>query len=200
MSANTRLTQQFYRRPTLDVARDLIGRVLVRRLSDGAELRGRIVETEAYLGANDSASHASHGKTERTRPMFGPAGHAYVYLIYGMHHCFNIVTETDGVAGAVLVRALEPLTNVERMRANRRNKRPSEVTNGPAKLCEALAIDRDLTGEDLVTSERLWLDAGDPVPDDAVARTARVGIDYADETDRTALWRYSLIRSDWVSQ
>lgn len=200
MSAQRRLPRQFYERPTLGAARDLLGRVLVRRLADSTELRGRIVETEAYLGANDSASHASRGKTERTAPMFGPAGHAYVYFIYGMHHCFNVVTESDGVAGAVLVRALEPLTNVERMRANRRNKRPSEVSNGPAKLCEALAIDTSLTGEDLVSSERLWLERGHSIPDSVVERTARVGIDYADEVDRTALWRFSLKGSEWVSQ
>lgn len=200
MGASNRCERDFFARPTLTVARDLIGRVLVRRLTDGRELRARIVETEGYLGRDDSASHAASGRTDRTAIMFGMAGHAYVYFIYGMHYCFNVVTEVDGVAGAVLIRAAEPLSGVEAMQELRPNRPGAELTNGPAKLCQALDIDTTLNGVDLVTSAALWIEGGTPVPDADVERTPRIGIRSAQRADRDALRRYILKRSEWLSQ
>src|ERR1700686_5411033 len=130
-----KLPRAFYDRDTILVARELLGKHLIHE-----ERIGRIVETEAYLGPHDLAAHSARGLTKRTKVMFGPPGHAYVYLIYGMHWCMNVVTEEDGVAGAVLLRALEPVGNVEGR------------TQGPALLCKALAIDKRLNGHDLLSA------------------------------------------------
>ena len=196
----SRLPRAFFGRPTVEVARDLLGRLLVRRLPDGAELRGRIVETEAYRGEGDTASHASRGRTPRNAVMFGPPGYAYVYLIYGMYHCLNVVTEPEGVAGAVLIRAVEPVAGLERMKALRPVKRLVDLTNGPGKLCRAFAVDRSLNGEDCVNGTRLWLEAGQPVDDADVGRSPRIGVPYADEKDRKALWRFFIKENEWVSR
>jgi DNA-3-methyladenine glycosylase len=143
------LPPSFFPRPTLEVAQDLIGTVLSTGL-EGEIVSGRIVEVEAYLGAEDPASHAARGATERSAIMFGPPGVAYVYFIYGVHHCLNVVTEPAGQAGAVLIRALEPLTGSEimlRRRAGRtRSLRPVDLCNGPGKLCQALGIDLSWNG------------------------------------------------------
>ena len=139
------LGRSFYARDTVTVARELLGKVLVH----GA-CSGRIVEVEAYLGMGDRAAHSFRGVTPRTRVIFGPPGHAYVYFIYGMHECVNIVTEPDGVAGCVLVRALEPLEGVEQMFMRRpRVKRVEDLANGPGKLTRAMGIDRGHYGVDL---------------------------------------------------
>lgn len=196
----SRLPRAFFARSTVEVARDLLGRLLVRRLPDGVELRGRIVETEAYRGEGDTASHASRGRTPRNAVMFGPPGHAYVYLIYGMYHCLNIVTEPEGTAGAVLIRAVEPVSGLERMKALRPVKRLVDLTNGPGKLCQAFAIDRSLNGTDCVEGQELWVEAGQPVDETQVGRSPRVGIEYADEKDRTALWRFFVKGNPWVSR
>ena len=140
----------FFARPTLEVARDLIGCVVTT--GHGATLTaGRIVETEAYLGEDDPASHAARGPTPRASIMFGPPGVAYVYLIYGLHHCLNFVTERDGTAGAVLIRALVPVAGREVMAGRReaggRPPRPSALCDGPGRLCRALGIDRTWNGE-----------------------------------------------------
>ena len=196
----SRLPRAFFERPTVEVARDLLGRLLVRRLPDGTELRGRIVETEAYRGEGDTASHASRGRTPRNAVMFGPPGYAYVYLIYGMYHCLNVVTEPEGVAGAVLIRAVEPVAGLERMKALRPVKRLVDLTNGPGKLCRAFAVDRSLNGEDCVNGTRLWLEAGQPVDDADVGCSPRIGVPYADEKDRKALWRFFIKENKWVSR
>ena len=135
-----KLPRHFYDRDTIAVAHELLGKWLVHRV-DGTERIGKIVEVEAYLGEHDLAAHSSKGLTERTKIMFGPPGHAYVYLIYGMHHCMNIVTERDGHASAVLLRALEPVKHLE----NR--------TQGPGLLCKAMGIDRRLNGHDLLSDD-----------------------------------------------
>ncbi|HVU49182.1 MAG TPA: DNA-3-methyladenine glycosylase [Polyangia bacterium] len=162
------LPRAFYARPTVAVARDLLGKVLVRRLGRRT-VRARIVEVEAYLGERDLASHARNGPTPRSAIMFGPPGFLYVYFIYGMHHCMNFVTETDGVAGAVLIRAAEPLGG---------GGHPADL-RGPAKLCDGLGITLADKGTDLTRA-----DAGLVVVDDGhvvarVARSPRVGVDYA---------------------
>lgn len=155
------LPRSFYDRDTTEVARDLLGRVLVH-----GPRRGRIVETEAYVGEHDLACHASKGRTPRTAVMFGPPGFAYVYLVYGMHHCFNVVTEAEGHASAVLVRALAPLDDAPLAAA------------GPGRLCRALGIDRSLDGHDLLTAP-LVVTSGAPVGRRAIARGPRIGVDYA---------------------
>ena len=162
------LPHAFYDRDAESVAKDLLGKLIVRRLDDRV-LSGRIVETEAYLGPHDRAAHSSKGRTARTEVLFGPPGHAYVYLIYGMHHCLNLVTGPGGHASAVLIRALEPVENVDAM------------MNGPGRLCRALQIDRRLNGHDLTHGELVVTQTeGFPQPLEIVAR-ARVGVDYAGE-------------------
>lgn len=170
-----RLPRAFYQRDTVSVARDLLGTLLVR-VHEGLLMAGRIVEVEAYLGPNDLAAHSSRGLTGRTATMFGPAGHAYVYMIYGMHYCMNVVTE--GHAGtAVLVRALEPLSGI------------TGRTQGPALLCQALHIDRGLNGEDL-QGERLYIAAPATPYRTHVARRPRIGVDYSGRWARRLLRFY----------
>ncbi len=177
------LPLSFYRRGTAEVARDLLGRELWRRLSDGTLLAGRIVETEAYFGPGDPASHARR-RTPRSEVMYGPPGRAYVYFTYGMHHCLNVVCEEPGVAGAVLLRALEPLVGLEVMarlrgpavREESGGIRPRLLCSGPARLTRALEVDRRLNGS-LLTGPELWIARGTGVlADTAVVRTPRIGV------------------------
>ncbi len=186
------LTQDFFQRPTLDVARDLLGRTLVRAL-DGQRLAGRISEVEAYIGEDDLASHAACGLTPRNRPMYGPGGLAYVYLIYGMHHCLNAVTEEEGFPAAVLIRAIEPLEGAAVMQARRGGRPLRDLTNGPAKLCQALVIDRRLNSHDLTAGVGLWLEAGEPPPASAIVATPRINVG-GDQRARTVPWRFVLQR------
>lgn len=164
----------FYNRNTEDVARELLGAILEHRTAGGVA-RGRIVETEAYLGPHDPACHAAAGLTPRTRTLHGPPGHAYVYFIYGMHWCFNAVTREEGHGSAVLVRAVEPLQGLSLMRKRRGVERDLDLTSGPARLCEAFAIARDQDGTRLDRGP-LRILPGVPVPDEEVAITPRVGI------------------------
>lgn len=182
------LDQKFYRRPTLVVARELLGKKLVRQVKN-MELSGIIVETEAYLGAGDSACHAYRGKTPRNAVMFGPPGHAYVYFTYGMHFLLNLVTENEDNPCAVLIRALEPHSGIDQMQ-KRRKRWGKELTNGPAKLCQALAIDKTFNGWDVTKGEDLWLEAFQTVAPGRIASTPRIGIDYANPEHRDALWRF----------
>src|SRR5262249_49910509 len=145
--------RSFYARPTRQVAQDLLGSVLVHQLG-ATTLAGRIVETEAYLGLEDLAAHASRGLTARTRVLFGPPGHAYVYLIYGMYECLNLVAEPDGQPGCVLIRALEPLGGIEEMRRRRpAARRLEDLASGPGKLTLALGISRRHNGQDLTRGQ-----------------------------------------------
>ncbi len=193
------LPREFYARPTLTVARDLLGRVLVRRL-DGECLSGRIVEVEAYIGEADQASHARVGRTARNAAMYGPPGHAYVYLIYGVHYCLNLVTEDDGFPAAVLVRALEPLAGVEWMRGRRGDRPDTALTSGPGKLCQALAIDRRFDGADLCAAEGLlWVEDGLPLGDAEVSSGPRIGV-RGDEQARGVPWRFVVRDSRCLSR
>ena len=182
------LPRSFYARPTLTVARELLGCVVARRLPDGEILRGRIVETEAYVGEEDKACHARAGRTPRTEVLYGPPGIAYVYLTYGMHHLLNAVTEREGFPAAVLIRAAEPLEGIPRMARARGTDRAHLLTSGPAKLCQALGLDlrhnrSDLRGKDL------WFEAGEGVPDRAVATSPRVGCETAASPWDRIPWR-----------
>lgn len=192
-----RLTREFYARPTVEVARDLLGRRLVRML-DGERLAGRIVEVEAYVGYDDRASHAARGRTPRNAVMFGPPGYAYVYFIYGMYHCLNVVTESEGFPAAVLIRALEPLEGLAQMRARRRSP-DGLLTNGPGRLCQALAITRAQNGADLCEGEELFIEADAPVPAAEVVATPRVGV-RGDERALTVPWRFLVRGSAYVSR
>jgi len=163
--------------PTTDVARGLLGAVLHRRLDDGTLLSGRIVETEAYLGLEDAACHSFHGRrTPRVASMYLRAGHAYVYRIYGLHACLNVVTGDEARPEAVLLRALAPLAGVERMRALRgRPDADARLCAGPARLTQALAIGLELDGHPL-HAPPLWLEAGAPLEDTRVEVGPRVGL------------------------
>ena len=185
MTGGEKLPRAFFARSTLVIARELIGMQLVH--DDGRAVRaGRIVETEAYLGPRDLAAHSSRGRTARTEVMFGPAGQAYVYFIYGFWNCLNVVTGAAGVPHAVLVRALEPLEGI------------TDRTWGPGLLCRALHIDRRLNGVDL-TGDVLWLErAPARAPPVRIARSTRIGVDYAGEWARRR-WRFFDRASAYVS-
>ena len=209
------LTAEFYDRPVLQVARDLLGMILVRapdgrspRTARGAgRLSGRIVEVEAYDGTADLACHASKGRTERTEPMFGRAGHAYVYLVYGMHHCLNVVTGPAGYPAAVLLRALEPLEGGERMASAAKRAgngpigpaAPATIAAGPGRLTRALGIDLSLNRADLCARGELFIEAGEPVPDGMVLRGPRIGVEYAGAWSRKP-WRLGVRGSTALSR
>ncbi len=173
-----KLPRNFYLQPTLRVAEELLGKVLVHQSPQG-KLRGRITETEAYIGPEDLACHASKGRTPRTEIMFGKGGHAYVYFIYGMYDMFNIVTEKAGHPAAVLVRSVEVIEGFELAVSNRKIKNPKNLTNGPGKLCQAFGIDRSHNGLDLKGSTIFIEDA--PPPKEKILTSPRIGIDYAKE-------------------
>jgi DNA-3-methyladenine glycosylase len=194
----TPLGRAFYDRDTVMVARELLGKRLVRHL-DGQRVSGRIVEVEAYVGEIDSACHAHGGKTARNAVMFGPPGHAYVYFIYGMHYCFNVVTDRKGYAAAVLVRALEPVEGVEAMRARRKGRRDVELTSGPAKLCYALGIDQALNGMDLVAGDELWLEGELAASRLQIASGPRVGV-RGDDWALAVPWRFWVEGNRYVSK
>lgn len=171
-----KLARDFYAQSTELVARQLLGKYLVRQHPHGVTM-GKIVETEAYIGPEDKASHASRGRTPRAAIMFGPPGFAYIYLIYGMHHCLNIVTEVEGYPAAVLIRAVEPIAGLELMRQRRQISHKRLLTNGPGKVCQAFAIDRQLNAADMCGDVLFVEDRGEP-PGHVVA-TTRIGVDYA---------------------
>lgn len=172
----TILPQSYFTRPTVTVARSLIGKYLVRVIEDRS-VAGRIVEVEAYVGPDDQACHASKGRTQRTDVMFGAGGIAYVYLIYGMYHCLNVVTELEGFPSAVLIRAIEL---------------DGDLIDGPGKLCRALQIDCSLNRADLTSGEFLWFeDRGESVGSGSIEVHPRVGVDYAGEWAKK-LWRFRL--------
>ncbi|HVE71602.1 MAG TPA: DNA-3-methyladenine glycosylase [Thermoanaerobaculia bacterium] len=174
-----KLARAFYLQDTVTVARALLGCVLWRRLDDGTVLAARIVETEAYLGANDMASHARRGlRSDRNASMYMEGGHAYVYFTYGMHWCLNVVTQEQGLAEAVLLRGAEPVRGIEEMRVRRpKAKKEWALMNGPGKICMAMDIDKRLDGEHL-RGERLWLTERDvELADDDIVVSPRIGID-----------------------
>ena len=192
-----RLTREFFMRDTVTVARGLLGQRLVRCSEDGRVTAGIIVETEAYCGRFDAACHSYKGKTERTRVLFGEKGFAYIYLIYGMYHCFNITSGPAGEPEAVLIRALEPVEGISLMAERRGLERVSALCNGPGKLSMAMDIHRGLYGVDLLLGRGgLYLEAGPP-PEEITA-SKRINIGYAGEA-ADYLWRFSVTGSPFVS-
>ena len=219
------LPRTFYARDTVTVARELLGCILARRLADGATLLARIVETEAYVGEEDKACHARAGRTPRTDVLYGPPGVAYVYLTYGMHHLLNAVSEPEGRPAAVLIRAAEPLEGIERMARGRgfgaRGRRPGarkrgpairgsgaraaldapvphNLASGPAKLCQAFALDlrqnrADLRGPDL------WIEPGDPFADREIATSPRIGCHTVPAPWDRIPWRFFVAGSPFVT-
>ncbi|MBK7920076.1 MAG: DNA-3-methyladenine glycosylase [Candidatus Promineifilaceae bacterium] len=201
-----RLPQSFYARSACDVAVALLGKPLVR-LVDGQILSGRIVETEAYCDTDepDLACHgdrANHGRpTARTAVMFGPAGVAYVYFTYGMHWMFNVVTGQEGQANAVLIRALEPLTGEEWLAKNRNGRARAQWTNGPARLTQALAIDKSFNGANLCAPDGvIWIEDAPPAPTEQIAAGPRIGLGKTPEPWLSMPWRYWLKDNPFVSK
>ncbi len=189
------LPTAFYDRDPRIVAQELLGCMLCRRLSHGKVLVVRITETEAYLAEGDTANHAHKGMTRRNRSMFGPPGRAYVYAIH-THHCLNLVTEPEGTASAVLIRAAEPLHGLEEMYRNRRTRNPLLVATGPGRLCQAMQIDKSLDGAEVTRRERLWVCRLSAPENLRFAITPRIGVTSAQELPL----RFVLLETDFVSR
>ncbi len=183
------LPRSFYDRDTVDVAQDLLGKILVRRIGQKI-ISGMIIETEAYRYKDDKASHSFVGMTERNKAMFGQVGRAYVYFTYGMHYCMNAVAKNDNFdAGAVLFRALEPRDGIDFMIKQRKTKLISNLTNGPAKLTQALQITKKQYGEDLTKSSSLFIIEGKEIKKSEIKARSRIGIKKA--TDKP--WNFRLL-------
>ncbi|HEX5951280.1 MAG TPA: DNA-3-methyladenine glycosylase [Actinomycetota bacterium] len=190
MRLGRRLPRSFFARPPVEVAPDLLGRVLVRVPPGGGRLAARIVETEAYE-ERDPASHSYRGRTPRTEVMFGPPGRLYVYFTYGMHFCMNVVVGREGEGAAVLLRAAEPLEGLAEMAERRGTTDVGRLCSGPARLAQAFGVERAANGLDVVRGREMWLLEGQAASPAAIVRTARVGVRVG--TERT--WRY-LVRGD----
>lgn len=172
------LQRNFYQRKTLIAAKQLLGCFVVRKIGRKV-IWAKIVEVEAYIGEDDLACHAAKGRTKRTETMYGVAGHAYVYLVYGMYHCLNIVTESKDFPAAILIRAVE----VDGV--------PMKETDGPGKLCRFLHIDRTLDGFDITKGEKLWIEPGEKIPLKNIRADKRIGVDYAKQC-KEYLWRFAI--------
>jgi DNA-3-methyladenine glycosylase len=190
------LPRRFYEREVTHVARDLLGMRLVRQIN-GQRTAGIIVETEAYRGEEDLACHARHGKTPRTEVMYGEAGHAYIYFTYGMHWLLNVVTGEVNFPAAVLIRAILPSEGISIIAGNRAGRAESQWTNGPGKICQALALTGVMNGVDL-TSETsgLWIEEGQSISADKVLIAKRIGIDSVPEPWKSIPWRFNAIIDD----
>lgn len=193
-----RLKRNFFNRNTVTIARDLLGKYLCRRISNNV-ICAKITETEAYCGQKDLACHASKGLTPRTKVMFGLPGHAYIYLIYGMYHCLNIVTREKGYPEAVLIRGAEIADSQEMIDDIKNNKNlekilaighsPLAVLNGPGKICRSFKIDRTLNGIDICKSKELWTEEGEYIKQSQIKSGKRVGVNYAGKW-KDKLWRF----------
>lgn len=190
MTSASCLDRQFYDRPTLQVTRDLLGKRLVR-LEDGERLAGIIVEAEAYIGEDDLGCHAHVGYTPRTRVLYGPPGHAYVYFTYGNYWMLNFVAEREGFPAAILIRGILPTDGVERIADRRRGQPRQHWTDGPGKICIALAINKALNEADLCTPEAgLYVEKGVSIPDSCVTTGPRVGLNNVPEPWKSIPWRF----------
>ena len=192
MSQPQRLTRSFYDRPALQVARELLGKRLVH-IDDGWRIAGIILETEAYRGEDDLGCHCRAGRTPRTQVMYGPPGHAYVYFTYGMHWMLNFVVEEQGYPAAILIRAIHPTEGVQVV-ARRRSPQPrAHWTDGPAKICQALNIDKRYNGVDLCDENaHLFVETGGAIPDSSVTIGPRVGLNTIPEPWKSVPWRFKV--------
>jgi DNA-3-methyladenine glycosylase len=200
-ASGEKLSRSFYtRRNTLQVARELLGTLLVVPTNDGKRVSGLIVETEAYMGPEDKGSHAFGGRrTARTEPMFGEGGFTYVYFVYGIHYQLNVVSNIEAIPHAILIRAIEPLEGVDDMRTRRGNVKEVDLTNGPGKLCKAMGIDMTFNREDLL-GDRIWIERiGPRIPNSRIASGPRVGISYAEEFVSKP-WRFWIRGNRFVSK
>ncbi len=195
------LPRSFYDQSALTVARSLLGAILVREEPGQPRLSGIIVETEAYTGLDDLASHGRHKPTPRNKPMWGPPGHAYVYLSRGMHWMLNIVTEAEGAPAAILIRAIRPLEGVELMAERRAGRKPREFTSGPARLTRALNVTNVLNTVDMTTREAgVWIEPGQPVADEQVRTGPRIGLGKTPEPWFSIGWRWWVAGDEYVSR
>ena len=200
------INKEFYNRSAVDVAKDLLGKVLVREV-DGKILKGKIVETEAYIDESDKACHAYNGRrTKRTEPLYWEGGLSYIYFIYGLYHCLNVVTREENVAEAVLIRALEPLNEFDYISQIRYKKDFNELTktqiknlaNGPSKLCLAYLIDKNLNEDKLYEKGELYIEEHES-EDFEIVETKRIGIDYSEEA-KDFLWRFYIKNNNFISK
>lgn len=189
------LTIEFYGRDTVKVAQEVLGKILVREL-DGVLLKGLIVESEAYRGSDDPASHAYRGITNRNKVMFGRAAVAYVYFTYGNHYCLNFTTETENIAGAVLIRALQPLEGIDVMKNNRGTNDLRNLTSGPGKLTKAFSIARAENGLDLTLGKAMFVIEGDQQSRFQIATSRRIGIREGSEKP----WRFYIVGNSFLSR
>ena len=207
-----RIGRSFFTRPTLKVAKELLGKFIVRKYRD-KKIIGKIVETEAYIGPQDKASHGYQmKKTKRNRAEYLIGGHIYIYLVYGMYYQLNISTEKEGLPRCVLIRALEPIDGISQIIKNKYNNRNLRVfafrsakirnlTNGPGKLCRYLKLDKSFYAEDLTKSKRIWLeDRGIKIKKSEIVASKRIGIDYAGKYWANKKWRFYLKDNPFVSQ
>lgn len=205
-----KLTREFYARDTLQVARELLGKILVHEVN-GVKLSGKIVETEAYIGSIDKASHAYGGRrTSRVETLYGIPGIAYVYFIYGLYHCFNVITKEEGSPEGVLIRAIEPIDGINMMSRLRFKKDYTELTkaqiknltSGPSKLCIAMEINKENNKQDLcntpVYKTNLYIEETDEKEKVKIIEAKRIGIDYAEEA-KDFLWRFYIKDNIWIS-
>ena len=195
-----KLPREFYlREDTLEIARDLLGKTLVVPAENGARVSGRIVEAEAYLGAIDKAAHSfGNRRTKRTEMMFAEGGTVYIFFIYGMYFQFNVVVGAIDTPHAILIRAVEPLENIEIMRERRGAMKDANLTSGPGKLCIAFGIDKRFNGADLL-GDKIWLEDGEKIPKSKIASGKRIGIDYAEEYAEKP-WRFWIKDNAFVSR
>lgn len=193
------LPNGFYRRSNVvEIARELLGKILYTDI-DGHLCSAKIVETEAYCGRDDRACHAYNGRrTKRTEVMYQAGGCAYVYLCYGIHHLFNVVTNVEGLADAVLIRAVEPIIGLESMKKRSKNSKNSKMTNGPGVLSRALGITTDLSGQQL-NNGTICIVEGKKIANDNIVATTRIGVGYAGE-DALLPWRFYIRDNSWVSK
>jgi DNA-3-methyladenine glycosylase len=193
------LTAEFYSQPATTVARKLLGARLVRVLPDGTRLSGRIVETEAYSGIDDLASHGRHKRTPRNAPMWGAPGRAYVYLSRGLYWMLNVVAEPQDQPAAVLIRALDPLEGIEVMQRHRPDRKLAELTSGPARLALALSVTGALNTADMTQGAELWIEPDQTIPDSQVRTGPRIGLGKTPEPWLSMPWRWWVGGNPYVS-
>jgi len=196
------LKKDFFIGSTEEITQRLLGKLLCRSI--GTRIwKGKIVEAESYLGEKDLAAHASHGRTKRTETMYGPPGHAYVYLIYGMYNCLNVVTQEEGTAEAVLIRALEPIVlDGEKIVPDQdayEGRSIEKILNGPGKLCREFQIDKSLNGATFSRKNGLWLEEYEDIPPERIVRAKRIGVEYAKQWKDKPL-RFYIKDSSFVSK